>query len=62
MHIRSLNDAPSATDYLKRLECEESSREFRPVMAGTLQLTAGGLLQVCHECRRLIIGGNPSQN
>ncbi len=49
MHIRSLNDAPSPTDYLQRLECEESSREFRPVMAGTLQLTPGGLLQVGDE-------------
>lgn len=49
MHIRHLNDAPSASDYLKALEYEESSREFRPVAAGTLQLTAGGLLQVGGE-------------
>ena len=31
MHIRSIDDAPSANDYLKALEYEESSREFRPV-------------------------------
>ena len=33
MHIRSIDDAPSANDYLKALEYEESSREFRPVPA-----------------------------
>jgi hypothetical protein len=45
MHIRSIDEAPSANDYLKALECEESSREFRPVPVGTLRLTPGGLLQ-----------------
>jgi hypothetical protein len=49
MNIRSIDDAPNANDYLKALEYEESSREFRPVAAGTLQLTAGGLLQVGDE-------------
>ena len=49
MHIRSIDDAPSANDYLKALEYEESSREFRPVAAGTLQLTEGGLLEVGGE-------------
>lgn len=46
MHISHLNEAPSANDYLKALEYEESSREFRPVPAGKLRLTDGGLLQV----------------
>lgn len=46
MHISRLNDAPSANDYLKALEYEESSREFKPVAAGKLRLTEGGLLQV----------------
>lgn len=49
MHIHSIDQAPSANDYLKALEYEESSREFRPAAAGTLQLTAGGLLQVGEE-------------
>lgn len=49
MHIRSIDDAPSVNDYLKALEYEESSREFRPVAAGTLQLTEGGLLDVGGE-------------
>ncbi|MCZ2343631.1 MAG: hypothetical protein LC104_17835 [Bacteroidales bacterium] len=46
MHISHLNDAPSANDYLKALEYEESSREFKPVSAGKLLLAEGGLLQV----------------
>ncbi len=49
MNIRSIDDAPNANDYLKALEYEESSREFRPVAAGTLQLSRGGLLQVGDE-------------
>lgn len=49
MHLRSLNDAPIANDYLKALEYEESSREFRSVAAGELLLTAGGLLQLGDE-------------
>lgn len=49
MNIRSIEQAPSANDYVKALECEESSREFRPVAAGTLRLMPGGLLQVGHE-------------
>lgn len=49
MNIRSIDDAPNANDYLKALEYEESSREFRPVAAGTLQLSPGGLLQVGDE-------------
>lgn len=49
MHIQSLNDAPSANDYLQALEYEESSREFRPVAAGTLELSPGGLLLVGNE-------------
>jgi hypothetical protein len=46
MRISHLNDAPSVNDYLKTLEYEESSREFKPVPAGKLLLTEGGLLQV----------------
>lgn len=46
MHISHLNDAPSANNYLKALEYEESSREFKPVPVGKLLLTDGGLLQV----------------
>lgn len=49
MNIRSIDDAPNANDYLMALEYEESSREFRPVAAGTLQLSPGGLLQVGDE-------------
>lgn len=49
MHIHSIDTAPGANDYLKALEYEESSREFRPVAAGTLQLTEGGLLEVGGE-------------
>ncbi len=54
MNIRSLDEAPSANDYLKALECEESSREFRPVSAGGLQLTPGGLLQVGDEALEIM--------
>lgn len=54
MNIRSIDDAPSANDYLKALEYEESSREFLPVAAGTLQLTAGGLLQVGDESLEVV--------
>lgn len=49
MHIRNINEAPNANDYLKALEFEESSREFRSVAAGALLLTAGGLLQLGNE-------------
>lgn len=49
MNMRSIESAPSANDYLKALECEESSREFRPVAASKMQLTTGGLLQVGEE-------------
>lgn len=46
MHLHSIEAAPSANDYLKALECEESSSKSRPVAAGKLQLTPGGLLQL----------------
>ena len=49
MNVHSIDTAPSANDYLKALEYEESSREFRPVAAGTPQLTEGGLLEVGGE-------------
>jgi hypothetical protein len=54
MNIRSIDDAPAASDYLKALEYEESSREFRPVAAGELQLTPGGLLQVGDEALEIM--------
>jgi hypothetical protein len=54
MHIRSIDEAPSANDYLKALECEESSREFRPVPVGTLRLTPGGLLQVGDDALEVV--------
>lgn len=54
MNIRSIDEAPSANDYLKALECEESSREFRPVAAAKLQLTPGGLLQVGDEALEVV--------
>lgn len=49
MNIRSIDEAPNANDYLKALEYEESSRESRPVPAGTLRLMPGGLLRVGDE-------------
>jgi hypothetical protein len=49
MHLQNLNAAPSASDYLKAREHEESSREFRSVAAGDLLLTPGGLLRVGDE-------------
>lgn len=53
MHIRSLNDAPSVNDYVKGLEYEESSHEFRPVATGELQLSPGGLLTIGGELLEL---------
>ncbi len=44
MHMRTLDQAVSVSDYLKGLECEETGREFQLVGAGKLRLTAGGLL------------------
>jgi hypothetical protein len=54
MNIRSIDQAPTANDYLKALECEESSRDFRPVAAGTLRLMPGGLLQVGDETLEIV--------
>ena len=45
MHIRNLDEAPSANDYLKALEHDESISQFQAVVAGELRLTPGGLLQ-----------------
>jgi hypothetical protein len=54
MNIRSIENAPSVNDYMKGLESEESSREFRPVSAGGLQLTPGGLLQVGEDALEIM--------
>ena len=44
MHTRILEQAASASDYLKGLQSEETSRECQRVDAGKLRLTTGGLL------------------
>ena len=44
MHLRSLEQAPIANDYLKALQHDETLRDFRPVPAGQVKLTPGGLL------------------
>lgn len=44
MHIRSLEQAPSANDYLTALQHDEALRDFQPVPAGQVKLTPGGLL------------------
>jgi hypothetical protein len=44
MHVKSLEQAPSANDYLKELQHDESLRDFQPVPAGQVKLTPGGLL------------------
>lgn len=44
MNNRILEQAVTASDYLKGLQCEETSREFQRVSAGKLWLTPGGLL------------------
>ena len=54
MNIRTIDDAPRVNDYLKALECEESCREFRPVTAGKLRLTPGGLLEVGDEVLEVV--------
>lgn len=45
MHLRSLERAPIANEYLMALQHDESLRDFQPVPAGQLKLTPGGLLQ-----------------
>ncbi len=45
MNIRSLDQAPSANDYVKALQSDESEREYQTVGAGKVLLTPGGLLQ-----------------
>lgn len=49
MHIRSLDQAPTANDYLTAVQSEEKSRDFRPAAAGQLFLSTGGLLDVNGE-------------
>jgi hypothetical protein len=45
MHIRNLDEAPAANDYLALLEAEETGRDFQRISAGKLRLTPGGLFQ-----------------
>ncbi len=44
MHLRSLEQSPIADEYLKSVQHDESLRDFRPVPAGQVKLTRGGLL------------------
>jgi hypothetical protein len=54
VNLHNLDQAPSANDYLKTLQQDESSREFQPVGAGVLRLTTGGLLQVGDKAYELM--------
>lgn len=46
MNIRSVDEAPSANDYLKAIQHDEFSSQSRHFVAGDLTLTRGGLLQL----------------
>lgn len=54
MHLRTLDRALKASDYLSGLQQEETSREVQFVRAGNLALTPGGLLQAGEERRELM--------
>ncbi len=46
MHLKSIESAPSGTDYLRARQDEESGRSSRSVVAGALRMTSAGELQL----------------